>query len=724
MDTKKSEKCTFPVLKKVSYEYLTQNNIHYQSGTGMIYDPFIIATKKHLDNMRIHPGSYFKMCENLIFASKDFEQGGEFYNNGEGWQPIGIVREVPNLEAGKKPVYHTYSFFGKLDGNGHYVKNLYMYLHATKNSNVGLFFGVSGIISEFGMIDCDINVCFDFYSDSYSVGSIAGILTGKISKCYVNGANINSSVAEVGGIVGVNYGLIEDCFVLLEHESELIGKVAGGIAGYSYTGSFRNSYSAIITHKKIDNFGAICGDAHEPLNIDNCYFLNDYVSNWKGSGDATNSIIGLSNSELKSSFNFQGFDFENIWTMQGDIKYPYPELKNLEFNLDLAIHDGAVLYEWIIDKDATCEENGSKHKECSECHEILETEEIPATGHDLIHHDKADPTCTTSGHEAYDTCSKCDYSTYKEIPALGHDYETKVVEPTCTKDGYKEEVCTRCGDTRNRTTLPATGHTYGDWIIDKEVTCTKSGSKHKTCGTCGDVITETIAPHGHDLIHHDKVNPTCTTSGHEAYDTCSKCDYSTYKEIPALGHDYVAKVVEPTCTKDGYKEEVCTRCGETRKRTILPATGHTYGDWIVDKDATCIESGSKHKTCGTCGDIVTETIAPRGHDLIHHDKVDPTCTTSGHEAYDTCSKCDYSTYKEIPAKGHNYGEWKVEVEPTTDSEGFKTRTCSICGEKETEVIPKLEKEINLNPIIIGGTCALGGLIIIILIIVVLKNRNI
>ena len=65
----------------------------------------------------------------------------------------------------------------------------------------------------------------------------------------------------------------------------------------------------------------------------------------------------------------------------------------------------------------------------------------------------------------------------------------------------------------------------------------------------------------------------------------------------------------------------------------------------------------------------------------------------------------------------------MEVEPTTESEGLKTRTCSICGEKETEVIPKLEKEINLNPIIIGSTCALGGLIVIVLIIVMFKNRK-
>ena len=87
--------------------------------------------------------------------------------------------------------------------------------------------------------------------------------------------------------------------------------------------------------------------------------------------------------------------------------------------------------DWIIDVEATCTENGSKHKECTKCHEKLDTEVIEALGHDLVHHEKEDPTCTKKGHKAYDTCTRCDYTTYEEIPELGHIYE----------DG----ICTRCG---------------------------------------------------------------------------------------------------------------------------------------------------------------------------------------------------------------------------------------------------------------------------------------
>ncbi|MBO4539708.1 MAG: hypothetical protein J5781_05480, partial [Clostridia bacterium] len=55
---------------------------------------------------------------------------------------------------------------------------------------------------------------------------------------------------------------------------------------------------------------------------------------------------------------------------------------------------------------------------------------IDALGHDLVHHDGQAATCTEVGWEAYDTCSRCDYTTYEEIPALGHNYE----------NGF----CTRC----------------------------------------------------------------------------------------------------------------------------------------------------------------------------------------------------------------------------------------------------------------------------------------
>ena len=47
---------------------------------------------------------------------------------------------------------------------------------------------------------------------------------------------------------------------------------------------------------------------------------------------------------------------------------------------------------------------------------------VPALGHDLVHHEAQAATCTEIGWDAYDTCSRCDYTTYVEIPATGHEW--------------------------------------------------------------------------------------------------------------------------------------------------------------------------------------------------------------------------------------------------------------------------------------------------------------
>ena len=52
----------------------------------------------------------------------------------------------------------------------------------------------------------------------------------------------------------------------------------------------------------------------------------------------------------------------------------------------------------------------------------------------------------------------------------------------------------------------------------------------------------------HEFVHYEGKASTCTEAGWEPYDVCSKCGYSTYKELPLADHQFV--------------EGVCTVCGE------------------------------------------------------------------------------------------------------------------------------------------------------------------
>ncbi|WP_295867586.1 S-layer homology domain-containing protein [uncultured Oscillibacter sp.] len=84
-----------------------------------------------------------------------------------------------------------------------------------------------------------------------------------------------------------------------------------------------------------------------------------------------------------------------------------------------------------------------------------------------------------------------------------------------------------------------------------------------------------------------------------------------------------------------------------------------------------------------------KTTVPLGHATVHHEAQAATCTEKGWEAYETCSRCSYTTYQEDPALGHDWGEWNTTIEATEDAEGEQTRTCRRCNYKETVPIPKL-----------------------------------
>ena len=302
---------------------------------------------------------------------------------------------------------------------------------------------------------------------------------------------------------------------------------------------------------------------------------------------------------------------------------------------------------------------------------VCNAELTAATGHTLTQVEAKAPTCTEAGYEAYEYCSACDYTTYKEVAATGHNYNAVVTAPTCTASGYTTYTCA-CGDTYVADQVAATGHNYTE-AVTKAPTCTETGVKTYTC-TCGDSYTEAIAAKGHALTSVEAKAPTCTEAGYEAYEFCSACSYTTFAEVAATGHDYDAVVTAPTCTAAGYTTYTCA-CGDTYVADEVAATGHNYTE-AVTKAPTCTETGVKTYTC-TCGDSYTEAIAAKGHALTSVEAKAPTCTEAGYEAYEFCSACSYTTFAEVAATGHDYDA--VVTAPTCTAAGYTTYTCA-CGD--------------------------------------------
>ena len=146
---------------------------------------------------------------------------------------------------------------------------------------------------------------------------------------------------------------------------------------------------------------------------------------------------------------------------------------------------------------------------------------------------------------------------------------------------------------------------------------------------------------------------------------------------------------KPTCTEPGIKTYKCS-CGETRTETI-PALGHKWSEWTVVKEATEKEDGLKERTCSVCGEKEQQIIPKTGVHVHTWDSgtvtKKPTCTEPGIKTY-KCS-CGETRTETIPALGHKWSEWTVVKEATEKEDGLKERTCSVCGEKETSIIPKI-----------------------------------
>ncbi|MGN0699072.1 MAG: fibronectin type III domain-containing protein, partial [Ruminiclostridium sp.] len=115
------------------------------------------------------------------------------------------------------------------------------------------------------------------------------------------------------------------------------------------------------------------------------------------------------------------------------------------------------------------------------------------------------------------------------------------------------------------------------------------------------------------------------------YSLQSKAGESFYAIDPADGwHDMYS---------EGFKNLLLKAYATVNKR----ACQHTYGNWITDKAPTCTAEGTKHRVCSKCGESETGTIAATGHKYVDT-VVKPSYTAKGYTLH-KCSVCGDS-YKD------------------------------------------------------------------------------
>ena len=326
---------------------------------------------------------------------------------------------------------------------------------------------------------------------------------------------------------------------------------------------------------------------------------------------------------------------------------------------------------------ATCLQTGrSVGSHCGRCGITLEEQTIiPALGHDFgEYRETRAPTCTEPGEEKAE-CSRCEAVETRTVAAMGHSTGP---DATCTED----QVCTVCGAVLS----PASGHHPG-----REATCTED----QVCTVCGAVLNAAL---GHALKEYEAQAPTCIEEGWEAYSVCIRCGYTTYTELPALGHKAGNAA---TC----MKPQVCTVCGAE----LAPALGHEI-EVLEAVAATCTETGlSEGARCSRCGEVLAEQeqTPALGHLLLMTEDSRESCTDDGILTR-RCERCDHTETKEVSGGTHSWKPGAVLKEPTCSEAGIRELVCVFCGETQESEIARVAHEL-VTAEAVGPTCTAEGM---------------
>lgn len=307
---------------------------------------------------------------------------------------------------------------------------------------------------------------------------------------------------------------------------------------------------------------------------------------------------------------------------------------------------------------------------------------------------------STTIEDTYKNISQDDYLKEHSVCKGNHNLrENGGKSAQCTTPATIHYECTNpgCLYEYDVESSPALGHAWDEGKITQEqscdnpeittYTCTRSNCKKKK-----QVETKPALGHTWDEGKITK-EATCSETGVKTY-TCSRCGGTKAEEIPKTKHDYEEHVVKaPTCTEKGVSYYVCKNCGLTTSRRQTPATGHIHTEVRNQKDATYKENGYTGDTyCKDCGKkLETGTVIPKLVEKEHDygewipDQA-PTCKKYG-TRYRICKNCGEREVDVLDKVDHTWDNGKVTKKATCTEDGEKTYTCTVCNTTKTEVIP-------------------------------------
>ena len=561
----------------------------------------------------------------------------------------------------------------------------------------------------------------------YCAGIVGNISSGNQPSTITGCVNTGSITAPSTCAAGIVSNLPNGCKVTACYNTGTIkdgGNYPAGIVGYCANSEVRSCFNlGTVTCNTTFTYGSVIGTVSSAdAVIKNLYYLEGTcekggigaVKNAETQTAAVRTAEEIANAEFVSTMNADLAEAaftsgctatkHPILLWQADAEHTFANTASDVIKSEATCTEAAVYYVKCDNCDAvsntltvkvgeplghdltvtvvepTCEKDGYTESVCARCGLSYRTHYVAAKGHSYVDVVTA-PTCESAGYTTH-TCSVCgDSYVDAMLPATGHSYVDVVTAPTCESAGYTTHTCSVCGSSYVDTMTEALGHDYQTVVTAP--TCDAMGYTTHTCTRCGNSYVDSYTQAAdHSYTSEVTKQPTCTEEGVRTF-TCTNCGKSYTESIPMIAHSYEAVRTDPDCTHMGYTTYTCSVCGDSYKADFVDAAGHDCEATVIAP--TCEGYGYTENHCKHCDyTYISEIRQPLGHDDKLTGAKEATCTEPGYTGDMVCTRCGevHSKGEEIPALGHDYGDWTTVKEADCFHTGLEERKCGRCGETE------------------------------------------
>ena len=282
-------------------------------------------------------------------------------------------------------------------------------------------------------------------------------------------------------------------------------------------------------------------------------------------------------------------------------------------------------------------------------------ETIQRHHHNIVFAEEKAPTCNEEGVKEHYYCADCEtYFTDSEgieeiayadliIEKLDHQYETRFDE----NEHWQE--CTLCGDKKD-----IQSHNFEEERT--EPTCCADGAVNNICHDCGYTVEVEVLPATGDHIFAEEYS----TDENSHWFSCTNEECTERYQLAEHSFTKLEIAKNPTCSEEGVLNHICEVCGYTKSEPIPVSDTHNFNDSYVQ-----IDEHTHAKACADCGEIIGEE---EPHEFDQSNVKD-----LGEQHASICSLCGASDQP-------NEHVYEIEIVKASCFEGAKlVYTCKICG---------------------------------------------